>query len=245
MSSSRRRADPLIELRPLLALARMDCAAHLSSQVDGMVEQVAQRPSRAADRRWWASELARSARELDEGWSRRAGPPVRRAGGVRALGRPGSSVTHITHAGSSSSGPILVAAGLGAVPGAGVPRSRRRAPVPGAPGSGTLGLLVPGLATGTLLPGAWLSGLLGAGRFLPAAGPGVLLVLSGLALLGGAGVALRVRSARAARAREIAHRVRAAVLGAADRELIRRTLDAELAVGGRPGPWHRTPRPAA
>ncbi|WP_344030514.1 hypothetical protein [Pseudonocardia kongjuensis] len=104
------------------------------------------------------------------------------------------------------------------------------------------GTLLPGtLLPGTLLPGALLSGLLGAGRLLPAAGPGLLLVLSGLVLLGGAGIAARSRAARVARAREIAHRVRAAVLAAADRELIRRTLDAELVVGGRSAPWHRTP----
>ncbi|GAA1403695.1 hypothetical protein GCM10009613_65170 [Pseudonocardia kongjuensis] len=258
----------------------MDCAATLSSQVDGLVEVAVRRPGRAGDAGWWAAALDRPARDLDDGWVRRAGPPMRRASAPRALGRPGQRVTHITHAGSPICGPVLVSAAsaaLDAVPGHRPPRSRRSgAPLPRRsgpsrarrsgravrprrsgparrpPGSGVAGLLVSGallpgtllpgtLLPGTLLPGALLSGLLGAGRLLPAAGPGLLLVLSGLVLLGGAGIAARSRAARVARAREIAHRVRAAVLAAADRELIRRTLDAELVVGGRSAPWHRTP----
>ncbi|BBG05551.1 hypothetical protein PSA01_60610 [Pseudonocardia saturnea] len=216
----------------------------LSSQVDGLVEAAVRRPARAGDARWWRAALDRPACDLDDGWSRRAGPPVRRAGAARALGRPGQRVTQITHSGSPVSGSVLVPAALGALPGSRVPRSRRGRPTHRPPGSGVAGLLVSGAATGALLPGAWLSGLLGAGRVLPAAGPGVLLVLAGLVLLGGAGLAVRVRAARVARAREIAHRVRAAVLAAADRELIRRTLDAELAVGARPAPWRRVPRAA-
>ncbi|MBC3194583.1 hypothetical protein H7X46_26390 [Pseudonocardia sp. C8] len=116
------------------------------------------------------------------------------------------------------------------------------------PGAGITGAVVSGavvlpgglasgpVLSGSVLSGSVLSGLAGAGRVLPAAGPGLLLVLAGLVLLAGAGIAARLRAVRAARARAIAVRVRAAVLAAADRELIRRTLDAERAAGtGRAG----------
>lgn len=226
--------DPSGELRPVLALARMDCAATLSSQVDGVVERAARQPGRAVDPAWWAAALHRPAREFDDGWARRCGPALRRAGSARTLRRTGSGVTDITHAGSRSAAPILAAAAAATLP------APRRSAGPARPGSagpllpGTLlpGSVLPGsVLSGTLLSGSVLSGIAGAWRLLPGAGPGLLLVLSGLALLAGAAVAARVRTVRVARARETAARVRTAVLAAAERELIRRTLDAERTAG--------------
>ncbi|OLL74969.1 hypothetical protein Ae168Ps1_3366c [Pseudonocardia sp. Ae168_Ps1] len=87
------------------------------------------------------------------------------------------------------------------------------------------------MLSGTVLSGSAVSGLAGAGRALPAAWPGALLVLSGVLLLAGAGAGLRVRAVRETRAREVAARVRTAVLAAAERELVRRSLDVERAAG--------------
>ena len=274
MASDPFRPDPSGELRPVLALARMDCAATLSSQVDELLERAARRPGRAVDPDWWAMALQEPAVEFDDGWARRCGPALRRAGASRTLRHPRVGVTEITHGGSRRpesrsrvprgpvprsgaacsgsarrAGPVLVAAAVGALP---TRRSRRatgraRRPVAGsgvvagpsgsppqrgtAPsGSALSGSVLSGsLASGTVL--ALLPVLAAASRALQSAGPGLLLVLSGLVVLAAVAVVTRVRTVRAARARAVAIRVRAAVLAAADRELIRRTLDVERAAG--------------
>lgn len=221
MPPHRHRADPAAELRTGLALVRMDCAALLSVQVDGLLERAARRPRRAGDPDWWRVALAGPADELDDGWARRAGPLLRRAQAARTLGRLGVNVAQITHVPSRPAAEVLGSAAVGVLP-----------PSPARSGS-RAGALFPGallsgsVLSGSALSGSLLSGAAGIGRVLPASGPGPLLVLAGLVLLGLAGAALRGRSIRAARARELALRVRAAVLAAAERELVRRTLDVE------------------
>jgi hypothetical protein len=229
MSPNRRPALLAAELRPVLALARMDCVAALSSQVDGLVERAVRQPRRAVDPAWWAAELGGPARAFDDAWARGSGPVSRRAVAAGALRHRRVEVTRITHGVSRPAGPLLISAATGALP---RPRPRRR-PSParpgrrGAPGAGLSGAVL----SGTVLSGSAVSGLAGAGRALPAAWPGALLVLSGVLLLVGAGAGLRVRAVREARAREVAARVRAAVLATAERELVRRSLDVERAAG--------------
>ena len=57
---------PVGDLRSVLALARMECAATLSSQVDGVVERAVRQPARAADPAWWSAALAGPAGEVDD-----------------------------------------------------------------------------------------------------------------------------------------------------------------------------------
>ncbi|MEQ3554947.1 hypothetical protein WIS52_31160 [Pseudonocardia nematodicida] len=228
----RARVDPLGELRPALAMARMDCAEALSSQVDAVARRAVRRPGRSADPAWWATALEPAGTALDDDWARRCGPALRRAYATVSLGRTGAGMAYVIHPPSRSGAPLLASAAAGALPRSSVrriPPGRRAPRVTGA----TL--------TGTLLPvwlgsGSLVSGVLGLRQVVATAGPGLALALAGLVLVIGAVTLARVRTVRAARADELARRVRAAVLAAADRELLRRTLAVERAV--------RVPAPA-
>ncbi|ANY06802.1 hypothetical protein [Pseudonocardia sp. HH130630-07] len=211
----RRGVDLAGELRPGLALAGMDAVERLSLQVEALSAVALRRSRPAADPRWWSARLAGPAAEFDAGWARRAGPLLCRAHATRGLGRSGIDVTDLTHPPSRPLGPILGRAVSAVLPG---PPGGSRWPF----ASGGAAVLVPG----SVIPA--LSVLAGSGRGLP--GPGPVLVCAGLVLLVVAGAGLRVRAVRAARAREQTRRVRAAVLGAAERELARRTVEIEHAL---------------
>lgn len=241
------RGTPDSDLRPALALARMDCAATLSAQLTAVVTEAGLHPRRVAERQWWASALALPGRTLDDGWARLAEPPVRRArarsrswrtvtpgaGGVSAItpGRSSAAMTAITDRGGAT---VLADAAAAVLPGPAVhrPIRRRGRPRRPPPGTGPVGVAVSGAALpGSLLSGSVVSGAAGIWRALPGSGWATLLVLVGALLLAGAAVLARLHAVRGARARALAERVGAAVTVAAERELLRRSLAAERAAG--------------
>lgn len=251
MSTTRSRppgTTPGDAVGPALLLARMDCLAALSVQVGAVVEEAGRSPRLAADRDWWVRALVGPGRALDDGWDRLAGSPVR-----RALARPRPwrpmrigpfGVTRITPirpsvgaiAVTDRAGPELLADAVDAVlpgrPVRGVDRSRpRRRPCGSGLTGGTVsGAVLPGsVLSGSVLSGSVLSGAAGLWRALPGSGLGSALVLAGALLVLGAVVTARVRAVRIAGARATAERVRSAVVAAADRELVRRSLAVERA----------------
>ncbi|MFP5069243.1 hypothetical protein ACLFMI_06210 [Pseudonocardia nantongensis] len=128
---------------------------------------------------------------------------------------------------------VLVDAAAAVLPGPVVRRPARRGHTGRRPpGAGTAGVVVPGaVLPGSLLSGSVLSGVGGIGRAWPGSGWATLLVLAGALLLAGAAVLARIHAVRGVRARALAERVGAAVTVAAERELVRRSLEAERAAG--------------